>query len=83
MSARTAVAAAGSPARAGGVLGRARRHPSAVFWVLAPALTWAVWVPRALHERGLLEAGWAVPLGAAWSWGPALAAVLAAALCGG
>lgn len=53
-----------------------RRHPLAAFFILAFVVTWAVWVPRA--------AG--VPTGAAgqlWTWAPAAAALLAAALTGG
>ena len=53
-----------------------RRHPLSVFFLLTFGLTWAVWVPRA--------AG--VPVGVVgqlWTWAPAVAAVLAAALTGG
>src|ERR687890_934925 len=53
-----------------------RGRPLAAFFVLAFGLTWAVWLPRA--------AG--VPVGAAgdlWTWVPAVAALLAAALTGG
>src|ERR687894_247618 len=53
-----------------------RGRPLAAFFVLAFGITWAVWVPRA--------AG--VPVGAAgdlWTWVPAVAALLAAALVGG
>jgi uncharacterized protein len=53
-----------------------RSRPLVAFFVLAFGLTWAVWVPRA--------AG--VPVGAAgqlWTWAPAAAALLAAALTGG
>jgi uncharacterized protein len=53
-----------------------RRHPLITFFVLTYALAWIVWVPRA--------AG--VPLGVvgqAWTWAPAIAALLAAALTGG
>ena len=48
-----------------------RRHPLVTFFLLAFALTWVVWVPR--------SAG--VPVGAvgqAWTWIPAIAALLAA-----
>ncbi len=53
------------------------RRPLATFWLLAFGLTWAVWVPRALTggEPGMLG-----PLS---TYGPALAAVLTAALTGG
>jgi hypothetical protein len=54
----------------------------ALFVMLAFATTWAVWVPRALARSGLIEAGWAVEIGAVWAYGPAMAAVAAAALLG-
>ena len=60
-----------------------RDHPLTTFFALAFGLTWAVWVPRALHSQGLLDAPWAVELGAVWSWIPAVAALLAAALTAG
>jgi|SRR5215217_6897110 len=53
-----------------------RSRPLLAFFVLAFAITWAVWVPRA--------AG--VPVGAVgqlWTWVPAVAALLAATLTGG
>jgi uncharacterized protein len=53
-----------------------RSHPLVTFFVLAFAITWAVWLPRA--------AG--VPMGAVgqlWTWVPAAAALLAAALTAG
>src|SRR5918992_4508410 len=53
-----------------------RSRPLLAFFMLAFAITWAVWVPRA--------AG--VPVGAVgqlWTWIPAVAALLAAALTGG
>jgi uncharacterized protein len=53
-----------------------RRHPLIVFFVLAYALTWAVWVPRALG----VQVG---VVGQLWTWIPALAALAAAALTGG
>jgi membrane protease YdiL (CAAX protease family) len=52
------------------------RYPLVLFFVLAFVLTWVVWVPRA--------AG--VPVGVVgdlWTWIPAIAAILAAALSGG
>jgi membrane protease YdiL (CAAX protease family) len=53
-----------------------RSRPLAAFFVLAFGITWVVWVPRA--------AG--VPVGVVgqlWTWVPAIAALLAAALTGG
>src|SRR3712207_438620 len=53
-----------------------RSRPLVAFFVLAFGITWVVWVPRA--------AG--VPVGAVgqlWTWVPAVAALLAAALTGG
>ena len=52
------------------------RYPLVVFFLLVFALTWVVWVPRAVG----------VPVGVVgqlWTWMPAVAAVLAAALTGG
>jgi uncharacterized protein len=53
-----------------------RRHPLLTFFLLAFAITWVVWVPRAAGA----------PLGVvgqASTWAPAIAALLAAALTGG
>jgi len=53
-----------------------RRHPLVTFFLLVFIITWVVWVPRASG----------VPLGVvgqAWTWVPAIAALLAAALTGG
>src|SRR5215207_11141097 len=53
-----------------------RTHPLVTFFLLAFGLTWVVWVPRAAGA----------PLGVvgqAWTWAPAVAALLAAALTGG
>jgi membrane protease YdiL (CAAX protease family) len=53
-----------------------RSRPLIVFFVLAFALTWVVWVPRAMGvDFGVI--------GALWTWAPALAALLSAALTGG
>jgi uncharacterized protein len=59
-----------------GVAQLIRHHPLVTFFLLAFGITWIVWVPRA--------AG--VPVGVvgdAWTWTPAIAALLAAALTGG
>ena len=53
-----------------------RRYPLVTFFILVFGLTWVVWVPRASGA----------PLGTvgqAWTWVPAIAALLAAALTGG
>jgi membrane protease YdiL (CAAX protease family) len=60
-----------------------RRHPLATFLLLAFGLTWLVWVPRAMASQGLLASEWPIVVGQAWSWGPAVAALLAAAITGG
>jgi membrane protease YdiL (CAAX protease family) len=52
------------------------------FVVLAFAVTWVVWVPRAMESAGVLDSRWASELGTLWSCGPAAAAVLTAALIG-
>lgn len=62
---------------------RLRRHPLLTFFTLAFGLTWVVWVPRALHTRGVIDAPWAVELGSVWSWLPAVAAGLTAAFAAG
>ena len=61
----------------------ARRYPVTAYFLVAYALTWLVWVPRALAQQGLLDWRWPVLLGRAWSYGPALAAVATAAALGG
>ena len=53
-----------------------RRYPLVTFFLLAFAITWVVWVPRAAGT----QLGVA---GQAWTWAPAIAALLAAALTGG
>jgi uncharacterized protein len=53
-----------------------KRHPLVIFTMLTFGLTWSVWVPRA--------AGVSVgTLGQLWTWMPAVAAIMAAALTGG
>lgn len=67
---------AGQEVRGRGVAQLIRRHPLVTFFLLAFAITWIVWVPRAAD----------VPVGVvgqAWTWAPAIAAILAAALTGG
>ena len=53
-----------------------QRHPLVTFFLLVYGIAWVVWVPRAAGA----------PLGVvgqAWTWAPAIAALLAAALTGG
>jgi membrane protease YdiL (CAAX protease family) len=60
----------------GGVAQWIRHHPLVTFFLLAFGITWIVWVPQAVG----------VPVGVvgdAWTWIPAIAALLAAALTGG
>ena len=54
-----------------------KRLPVTTFIVLAFLVTWIIWVPRAMG------ADWAVQVGQIWTYGPAIAAVLAAGLTGG
>lgn len=61
-------------------------RPLVVFFSLALVLTWIVWVPRALASHDVIRgpvAELALALGGVWSWAPAVAALLAAALTGG
>jgi uncharacterized protein len=60
-----------------------RRFPVSTFFVLAFVVTWSVWVPRAVASQGRLDGGFVRALGDVWAHGPAIAAVLAAALVGG
>jgi uncharacterized protein len=60
-----------------------RRYPATVFVVLVFAISWSVWVPRALVSEGLLSTRWPIALGAYWTYMPAVAAVITAALVGG
>ena len=53
------------------------------FLVLAFGITWIVWVPRAFTSQHPIDAPWAVEIGAVWGWGPAVAALITAALVGG
>jgi membrane protease YdiL (CAAX protease family) len=60
-----------------------RRYPVTVFFVLAYAITWLVWVPRALVSAGYLDSELPLAIGDFWTYAPAIAAVLSAALVGG
>jgi uncharacterized protein len=53
-----------------------RCYPLVTFFILAFGLTWVVWVPQAAGAP--LDT-----VGMAWTWAPAIAALLAAALTGG
>lgn len=68
---------------AGSLRRLARRFPVTTFVVLAFGITWSVWVPRALVSQGHLDSRWPTTLGEFWTYGPAVAAVLAAWLVGG
>jgi membrane protease YdiL (CAAX protease family) len=65
------------PARTGGVRTIVRRYPTTTFFLLAFIITWAVWVPNVLAPES--GAGTLAPF---WSYGPATAAVIVAALTG-
>jgi uncharacterized protein len=68
-----------SPKQDKGDRGKAQmiqRYPLTTFFLLAFGITWVVWVPRAAGAP--LET-----VGQAWTWIPAIAALLAAALTGG
>ena len=68
-------------ARSAGTRGRVRgtagRYPTSTFFVLTFLITWGVWVPRILAPNGI--AGTLALLG---TYGPAIAAVITAALTG-
>ena len=53
-----------------------RRYPLVTFFLLAFAITWVVWVPRAAG----VQTG---TVGQVWTYAAAIAALLAAALTGG
>jgi membrane protease YdiL (CAAX protease family) len=59
-----------------------RRHPLTTFFLLAFGITWVVWVPRAAATQGLLSTNLPIVVGQVWTWAPAIAALLAAALTG-
>ena len=66
----------GQEVRGRGVAQLIRRYPLVTFFLLAFGITWIVWVPRAAGvPMGVL--------GQAWTWIPAIAALIAAALTGG
>lgn len=54
-----------------------------IFFVLAFAITWIVWVPRAINPGGFFDSGSGEVLGTVWSYGPALAAIGAALITAG
>ena len=64
-------------------MGIARRDPVGVFFLAAYVATWAVWLPRALADRGLIDWGWPAFLGQFWTYGPAMAALAVAAAAEG
>ena len=63
--------------------GMAWRHPVSTYVLVAFGVTWAVWVPRAFVNQGLLDWQWPLLLGTAWTYGPALAALAVTAALGG
>lgn len=65
------------PARTVGVRAIVRRYPTTTFFLLAFLVTWAVWVPNVLAPDSV--AGTLAPF---WTYGPATAAVIVAALTG-
>jgi hypothetical protein len=65
------------PTRTGGLRAIVRRYPTTTFFLLAFVITWAVWVPNVLAPDSL--AGALAPF---WTYGPATAAVIVAALTG-
>jgi uncharacterized protein len=65
------------PARTGGMRDIVRRHPTTTFFLLAFIITWAVWVPNVLAPDSV-----ASTLAPFWTYGPATAAVIVAALTG-
>ena len=65
------------PAGEGRARATARRYPTSTFFVLTFLITWAVWLPRILAPDSI--AGTIALLG---TYGPAMAAVTAAALIG-
>jgi uncharacterized protein len=62
---------------------RPARAPVAVYTLLVFAVTWAVWLPRALASQDTAAGELFNELGSIWTYGPAVAAVLAAAWTGG
>lgn len=63
-------------------MGAIKRHPVAAFFVLAFALTWAVWAPMALIGA-IVYQGWAWPTHTPGLFGPAIAAFVITALVAG
>jgi hypothetical protein len=53
------------------------------FFLLAFAITWVIWVPRAINPGGFFDQGVGEVLGTVWSYGPALAALSTALVFGG
>lgn len=51
------------------------RRRAVIFFLLAFAITWIVWVPRAINPGGFFDSGLGETLGTIWSYGPALAAI--------
>jgi uncharacterized protein len=65
------------PAGGGRLRATARRYPTSTFFVLTFLITWGLWVPRILAPDSLAD-----PIADLGTYGPAIAAVIAAALTG-
>jgi uncharacterized protein len=65
------------PAGWGWLRATARRYPTSTFFVLTFLITWGLWVPRILAPDSLAD-----PIADLGTYGPAIAAVIAAALTG-
>lgn len=72
-----------APASSGAGARRGAGPPVLVYLLLAFAITWAVWVPRMAEDVGWLGGDAFGAVGTAWTYGPAVAAVLAAAWTAG
>jgi uncharacterized protein len=68
---------ASQPAGTGGLRAIVQRYPTTTFFLLAFIVTWAVWVPNVLAPDSV-----AGTLASFWTYGPATAAVIVAALTG-
>jgi uncharacterized protein len=65
------------PPRTGRIRALVRRYPTTTFFLVAFLITWVVWVPNVLAPNSF--AGTLAPY---WTYGPAIAAVIVAAIVG-